>query len=282
MVEINDITKNYGDFHLNVSMEIPDGTIVGIVGRNGAGKSTTIKAILGLIKLDGGQVKVFDKDVALLEAADKQQFGITMAESGFSSYFKINAVSKILKKPYKNFDEEFFLAECKRQDLPLDKKISEFSTGMKAKLKVLVAISHKARFLILDEPTAGLDIIARNEVIDMLRGYMEKQPETSMLISSHISSDLEGLCDDIYMIHNGKVLLHEDTDSILGNYAVIKVSDAAYENLDKAYLLKTKKQDYGYICLTNEKKYYLENYPDIVIENGNIDDLIIMMTDEEM
>ena len=282
MVEINDITKNYGDFHLNVSMEIPDGTIVGIVGRNGAGKSTTIKAILGLIKLDGGQVKVFDKDVALLEAADKQQFGITMAESGFSSYFKINDVYKILKKTYKNFDEEFFLAECKRQDLPLNKKISEFSTGMKAKLKVLVAISHKARFLILDEPTAGLDIIARNEVIDMLRGYMEKQPETSMLISSHISSDLEGLCDDIYMIHNGKVLLHEDTDSILGNYAVIKVSDAAYENLDKAYLLKTKKQDYGYICLTNEKKYYLENYPDIVIENGNIDDLIIMMTDEEM
>ncbi|MCF0127541.1 MAG: ABC transporter ATP-binding protein [Pseudobutyrivibrio sp.] len=282
MVEINDITKNYGDFHLNVSMEIPDGTIVGIVGRNGAGKSTTIKAILGLIKLDGGQVKVFDKDVALLEAADKQQFGITMAESGFSSYFKINDVYKILKKTYKNFDEEFFLAECKRQDLPLNKKISEFSTGMKAKLKVLVAISHKARFLILDEPTAGLDIIARNEVIDMLRGYMEKQPETSMLISSHISSDLEGLCDDIYMIHNGKVLLHEDTDSILGNYAVIKVSDAAYENLDKVYLLKTKKQDYGYICLTNEKKYYLENYPDIVIENGNIDDLIIMMTDEEM
>ena len=277
MVEINDITKNYGDFHLNVSMEIPDGTIVGIVGRNGAGKSTTIKAILGLIKLDGGQVKVFDKDVALLEAADKQQFGITMAESGFSSYFKINDVYKILKKTYKNFDEEFFLAECKRQDLPLNKKISEFSTGMKAKLKVLVAISHKARFLILDEPTAGLDIIARNEVIDMLRGYMEKQPETSMLISSHISSDLEGLCDDIYMIHNGKVLLHEDTDSILGNYAVIKVSDAAYENLDKAYLLKTKKQDYGYICLTNEKKYYLENYPDIVIENRNIDDLIIMM-----
>ena len=282
MVEINDITKNYGDFHLNVSMEIPDGTIVGIVGRNGAGKSTTIKAILGLIKLDGGQVKVFDKDVALLEAADKQQFGITMAESGFSSYFKINDVYKILKKTYKNFDEEFFLAECKRQDLPLNKKISAFSTGMKAKLKVLVAISHKARFLILDEPTAGLDIIARNEVIDMLRGYMEKQPETSMLISSHISSDLEGLCDDIYMIHNGKVLLHEDTDSILGNYAVIKVSDAAYENLDKAYFLKTKKQDYGYICLTNEKKYYLENYPDIVIENGNIDDLIIMMTDEEM
>ena len=148
---------------------------------------------------------------------------------------------------------------------------------MKAKLRVLVAMSHEAKPLILDEPTAGLDVLARNEILDMLRDYLAKDATRSLLISSHISSDLEGLCDDIYMINEGKIILHEDTDQILSNYAVIKVDDATFEKLDQKYLLKTKKEAFGYCCLTNEKGYYVDNYPNIIVENGNIDDLIIMM-----
>ena len=149
---------------------------------------------------------------------------------------------------------------------------------MRAKLRVLVAISHKADLLIMDEPTAGLDVEARNEILDLLRQYLLEHEQCSILITSHISTDLEGLCDDIYLIHDGKIILHEDTDTILSNYAILKVDENTYRQIDKNYLLSTKRDSFGYTCFTSEKQYYAENYPGIVIENGNIDDLILMMT----
>lgn len=281
MVRIKGLVKNYEEFHLDCTMEIPDGAVIGIIGKNGAGKSTTIKAILGLIKPDDGEVTVFDKIARELTPLEKEQIGVALAESGFSTYLTVKDICGILKKMYKAFDEKMFMEQCKKQGLPEKKKIHEFSTGMKAKLKVLIAITHDAKLLILDEPTAGLDVTARNEILDMLREYLAKGENRSMLISSHISSDLEGLCDEIYMIHNGQIILHEDTDTILGEYGVLKISEAVYEKLDKAYLLKIKKTPYGYDCLTREKQYYHENYPDIIIENGSIDDLIIMMGSEK-
>lgn len=148
---------------------------------------------------------------------------------------------------------------------------------MKAKLKVLVAISHNARLLLLDEPTAGLDVIARDELLDLLRSFMEQDEERSILISSHISSDLESLCDDLYMIHDGKIVLHEDTDVLLSDYALLKVNAEQYETLEKQYILKVKKESFGYCCLTDQKQFYLDNYPQIVIENGTIDNVITMM-----
>lgn len=178
---------------------------------------------------------------------------------------------------YRQFDSSFFIKQVQRFSLPMDKQIKGFSTGMKAKLKVLVAISHNAQLLILDEPTAGLDVIARDELLDMLREFLEEDDERSILISSHISSDLESLCDDLYMIHDGKIILHEDTDILLSNYALLKVDDKQYEALDKSYILRVKKESYGYSCLTNERQYYLENYPNITIEAGSIDELITMM-----
>ena len=160
----------------------------------------------------------------------------------------------------------------------MDKMLKDFSTGMKAKLRVLVAISHKAKLLILDEPTAGLDVEARNEILDMLRQYMAEDESRSILISSHISSDLENLCDDIYLIHDGKILLHEETDNIMNNYALVKVEEQDYEKIDKEHFLSSKKESFGYVCLTDQKQYYMENYPKVVVENGNIDELILMMT----
>ena len=125
----------------------------------------------------------------------------------------------------------------------------------------------------------GLDVVARDEVLTMLREYMEKNENSAILISSHISSDLENLCDDLYMIHNGKIILHEDTDVLLADYAVLKVSEDAYGKIERQYILKTKNEPYGYSCLTNQKQFYLENYPNIAVENGRIDDLIVMMED---
>lgn len=277
MVKIENLVKKYSGFELNISMEIKKGTIVGLVGQNGAGKSTTIKSILGLIKPDEGCVKICDKNVRDFKAEEKAIYGAALSSSCFNKELNAKDVSKILNKMYFDFDRKDFLKKCEKQHLDLEKKIGEYSTGMKARLKVLVAMSHNAKLLILDEPTAGLDVIARNNILDMLRAYMAEDEERAILISSHISSDLEGLCDEIYMIDDGKITLHEDTDTILSQYGLLKVPTTEYDSVDKQYIIKTIKESFGYSLLTNEKDYYTENYPQLVIEKIGIDDLMVMM-----
>ncbi len=278
MVKVDKLVKNYGDFHLNISIEIPDGTVTGIVGKNGAGKSTAIKAILGLIRPDGGHVTINGKEATKLTGAEKASIGAALSDSGFSAYLRVEDVICILRKMYPSFDEAFFRGSCVSQGLAFDKTIKDFSTGMRAKLRVLTALSHRAELLIMDEPTAGLDVEARNDILDLLREYLSDNDNRSILLTSHISSDLESLCDDIYLLHEGRIVLHEDTDAILSDYAILKVNEDTFEKLDKRYILSTKKEPFGYSCFTNEKPFYTENYPGIVIENGRIDDLILMMT----
>ena len=199
-----------------------------------------------------------------------------MSDSGFSCYLTIKDIIAILRNMYPRFEQACFEKQCEKFKLPMNKKIRDFSTGMKRKLQVLAAISHGADFLILDEPTAGLDVLARDEMLTMLREYMETEGR-SILISSHISSDLEDFCDDIYMIDEGKIVMHEDTDVLLNEYGLLKVREEQYEKLDKSYIIRSKKENFGYSCLTNEKQFYEENYPDVVIEKGSIDELIMMM-----
>lgn len=278
MVTVRNLTKNYGDFHLNVSLDIPNGRITGLVGKNGAGKSTVIKAILGLIRPDTGSVAVFGKDALSLSPEDKAQIGVALSDSGFSAYLTPRDCAKILEKLYRHFDPQAFAEACEQYGLPKDKQIRKFSTGMKAKLRVLVALSHNAKLLIMDEPTAGMDVEARNEILDMIRAYLAEQEDRSVLITSHIATDLEGLCDDIYLIHQGTILLHEDTDVILSDYGVLKVDEPTYQSLDRSCLLAVRKEAFGYSCLTNQKQFYLENYPGTVIEPCGIDALILLTT----
>ena len=246
--------------------------------RNGAGKSTVFKAVLGLISYDGGEIKILGKTPQELSEKEKEQMGVVLAEAGFSGYLKGKDVKAVLAKLYPKFEEEKFLQMCERYQIPLDKFLKEYSTGMKAKLNLIIALTHQADFLMLDEPTAGLDVGAREGMLDILRTYMEEEPERSILISSHISSDLEHLCDDIYVIHKGKIVLHEEMDRILEKYAMLKVSEEQYQALDKNYILKERKENFGIACLTNEKQYYTENYPEIVVESGSLDQVILMLT----
>lgn len=285
MIEISNIKKNYQNFRLECSLNIAPGRITGIIGANGAGKSTLFKAILGLINLDKGQIKIFGKDSRKLDVHDKEKLGVVLAESGFSEYLKVKALVPILKNMYPDFDKDMFLNKCNNFNIPLNKMIKDLSTGTKAKLKVIVAISHNAEILILDEPTAGLDVITRNEVLDIIRTYMEEEMRT-VIISSHISSDLENLCDDIYMINDGKIILHEDMYKLLDLYGVIKANEEQYENLKsdtnyKNIILCCDKEKYGYKCITNDRKYIVDNYPEIVIEKGNIDELIMVLVKGE-
>ena len=277
MLKIEHLKKHYDNFSLDCSLELMPGCVTGLIGQNGAGKSTTFKAILGLISTDGGNITILGKDRKDFTAKDKEELGVVLSDSGFSGYLKIKDIIPILQNMYSKFDKSLFIEQIQKFQLPMNKQIKEFSTGMKAKLKVLVAISHNAKLLILDEPTAGLDVIARDELLEMLREFLEKDEERSILISSHISSDLESLCDDLYMIHDGKIILHEDTDVLLSDYALLKVDAEQYSKLDKQFILRSKKETYGYSCLTNQKQYYMENYPKIAIEKGTIDEVITMM-----
>ena len=276
MIRLENAQKHYKEFDLNCSLEVRPGQITGLVGENGAGKSTTFKLILGLIRDDGGTIEVFGKPIQQITHKDKENMGVVLSDSGFSGYVTVKDLIPVMSSLYSKFDKKSFLKNCEKYKIPLNKKIKEFSTGMKTKLKMLVAISHEADLLILDEPTAGVDVIVRDEFIQMLQEYMVNG-QRSILISSHISTDLENLCDDLYMIHDGRIIMHEDTDVLLSEYAVLKSSVEQYEKMDKQYLLRVKKESFGYRCLTNQRQYYAENYPDMVIEKGNVDEMILLM-----
>jgi len=281
MLKIKGVKKSYGDFQLDCSLEVESGRITGLVGENGAGKSTLFKAVLGLIAYEGGEIQILGKSPECLGDTEKEKMGIVLAESGFSGYLKGKDIAAVLERLYPKFEKEKFLQMCGKHHIPMGKFLKDYSTGMKAKLNLIIAMTHQADFLMLDEPTSGLDVGAREEMLDLLREYMEENPERSILISSHISSDLEHLCDDIYIIHKGKIVLYEEMDQILEKYAILKVSAEQYQTLDKSYILREKKESFGIVCLTNEKQYYMENNPEIVVEKSTLDQVILLMTGGE-
>ena len=276
MLRLNKVKKEYKGFQLDCTLEVQEGCVTGLIGKNGAGKSTTFKAILGLINTDGGSIEIFGKPVSEMGIRDREDIGVVMSDSGFSGYLMVCDLIPMLKSMYRNFREEEFRRQCEKFRIPMDKKIKEFSTGMKRKLQVLAAITHEAKLLILDEPTSGLDVVARDKLLDMLRAYMEQEGR-AILISSHISGDLEGICDDIYMIDEGKIVLYEETDVLLDSYGILKVTQEQYEGLDQEHILRSKKEEFGYSCMTDQRQFYQENYPQITVEKGNIDELIMMM-----
>ncbi len=281
MLKFAGVKKQYGSFVLDVSMEVKPGMVTGLIGANGAGKSTTFKAALNLIPTDGGEIRLFGKNVETLTPQDKEKLGVVLSDSGFSDWLTVNDVAVVLDAMYRDFSKEEFLRRCGEFGLPFKKKIRDFSTGMKAKLKLLVAISHEAKLLILDEPTAGLDVVGREELLALLQDYLGEQEERSVLISSHIASDLEKFCDDIYMIHDGKIILHEETDVLLGSYGILKVDGSQYEKMDKSAILCRKKEEFGYCLLTDSRQFYQENEPGLIVEKCGIDDVILLMTKGE-
>ena len=281
LVEMKHVKKHYRDFSLDCYLQLKEGCITGLIGANGAGKSTAFKAILGLIRPEEGEITVLGERGGNLTGKTKEEIGVVLPESTFSRYLKVKQIVPVMKELYSRFDREYFQEQCRRFSIPEDKVLKEFSTGMLAKLKILLALSCRPRILILDEPTAGLDVLTRDEILSVFREYMEESEERGILISSHISSDLEGLCDDMYMIHQGRIIMHEETDVLLDEYGILKVSADEYRELDKSFLLKKKKENYGYSCLTKEKYYYMENYPSSVVEKCSLDEVISIMVKGE-
>lgn len=276
LIKLDHVEKQYAGFHLDCTMEVPAGSVTALIGPNGAGKSTTFKALLGLIFPEKGEIELFGKPLKSLTREDREKVGVVLSDSFFTGYLTIEDLLPVLSRLYRSFDRQRFLDKCSEFGLTKEKKIKELSTGMKAKLKILTALSHGARLLILDEPTAGLDVLAREEILDLLREFMIPG-DRSILISSHISGDLEGLCDELYLMHQGQILLHEETDVLLSDYGLLKVTEEQYRSLDRSRLLRRKRESFGYSLLTNQKQFYCENAPQLAIEKGSIDEVITMM-----
>ena len=273
-IEVKDLTKKYKGFTLdNVTFDLPSGCIMGLIGENGAGKSTTIRSILGMIKPDNGDVSVFGKK---LTAKTKEDIGVVLDEVGIPAVLTVKDVNTIMKKMYKNWDETQFFDYIKAFSLPRDKKFNDFSKGMKMKLGIAIALSHKAKLLILDEPTSGLDPLVRDEIIDILNDFT-REDDHSILISSHIVSDLEKLCDYIAFMHNGKLMLCEEKDILLEKYKFINVTEQQLSELDPSAIRGKKIGKFGAEVIAEADK----------IPSGfssapiTIEDLFVFMAKEE-
>lgn len=221
-IEIKNLTKIYNDFSLdNLSLTLPSGCIMGLIGENGAGKSTTIKLILDMINRDGGEIKVLGRDNKKDFNITKEDIGVVPDEIGLPEYMNAYQVGKVMKLCYKNWSDEKYGALIEKLGLPMKKKFKEFSKGMKMKLGIAIALSHDPKLLILDEATSGLDPVVRDEVVGMFMEFTRDENH-SVLISSHIVSDLEKICDYIAFLHKGRLMLCEEKDILKDEYSFVR------------------------------------------------------------
>lgn len=276
ILEIKNLNKTYNRFKLkNINLELPKGMIMGLIGENGAGKSTTIKSILNIIKIDSGEIKIFDKDSRIHEKEVKEDIGVVLDDSFLSEYLAPVDIDKIMEKIYKNWDKELYFKYLKDFKLPENKISKEFSSGMKMKLKIAVALSHHPKLLILDEPTSGLDPVARNEVLDIFQDFIQDE-EKSVLISTHITSDLEHIADYITFINEGEILFTKTRDELLENYGVVKCSEEEFKKIDKKDYLRYKKNRYEYDVLVENKFEFKKKYEFSIIDKSTIEDIMII------
>ena len=274
-IEIKNISKSYPDFKLkNISFNVPKGCIVGLVGENGAGKTTTIKAILNIIDTTG-EIKIFGKDNKKYEKEIKKDIGVVLDDSFLSEYLTAKNINSIMKEFYNNWDKEKYFNYLKQFDLPTNKTIKEFSSGMKMKLKIAVAISHSPKLLILDEPTSGLDPIVRNEILDIFRKFIEEDENRAILMSTHITTDLEHISDYIVFIEKGNIIFNLPTEELLENYGIVKCSKEDFEKINNTDYIKHKKEKYQYEILVANKYDFKRKYNIDVIDKPTIEDIML-------
>ena len=276
VLEVKDLCKKYIGFELkNINFNIPKGMIVGLIGENGAGKTTTIKSILNIINKDKGEINIFGLDIQKNEKKIKQDIGVVLDDSFLSEYLTPKGISKIMKNFYPTWDEDLYLKYLKKFNLPLDKISKEFSSGMKMKLKIIVAISHKPKLLILDEPTSGLDPVARNDILDIFQEFIE-DGEHSIFLSSHITSDLEHVADYITFINNGEIVFTKSKDELLENYGIVKCGVEDFKTFNKNDYIKYKKNKYEYDVLIENKNEFKRKYDTVVIDKPTIEDIMLI------
>lgn len=273
---VSGLKKKYKDFTLSdVSFEVPQGSIVGLIGENGAGKSTTINAILGVIHRDAGHISIMGSSIDELEPDVKEQIGVVFDGSNYPEILSPKKVNRVMKNIYHSWDEQTYFRLLKQFSLPLDKQIKKFSKGMKMKLAISVALSHHSKLLILDEATSGLDPIIRDDILDMLLDFVQDE-EHSILISSHITSDLEKIADYIVFIHEGQVVFSKPKDELVEQYGIMKCGAAQFDALDKTDIVLYRKVDYEWQVLIENRDKMQRKYPKALIVPATIDEIMLL------
>lgn len=282
ILEIHNLSKDYGDFVLDrVSFSLPRGVIMGLIGENGAGKSTTINCILNEIQESSGEVLIFGKDHISDEIEIKSKLGVVFDENHFPDIFTPMEIGKYMSGIYPGWEWVTYRQFLEKFELPKDKKIKDFSKGMKVKLAFAVALSHKAELLILDEATSGLDPIIRDDVLDMLIDFVQDESH-SVLVSSHITSDLEKVADYITFLHKGKVIFSHEKDDLVDNYGIVSCGSAIFDTLDKTEIIAYRKEDYQYKVLVKNRDKAAKNYPKAIVSPATIEEIMLFYVKGEM
>jgi len=259
-IEVKNFTKIYDGFKLNnISFQIPEGSVVGFIGENGAGKSTTIKALLGLIPVEEGEVNVLGHLIG--EEADvswREQLGVVFDECSFPGELKVKDIARFMKHIYRTWDEKQFDHYLQKFELPTGKRVKELSKGMKMKLSIAVALSHDSRLLILDEATSGLDPVVRNEILDIFREYVEDEGHT-VFLSSHITSDIEKIADYIILLHKGELLFMENKDKLIYDYGLVRCTREQADRIPTGIVVGREDNAYGTTVLVSDQNALKES-----------------------
>ncbi len=273
VIEIKNLTKKYDNFTLGpIDLELPRGTIIGLIGENGAGKTTLLKCILNIISESSGNVKIFNQD----KNKNFEDIGIVLDNSFFPEILTAKNINSILKNIYKNWDTKLFNDYLKEFAIPLDKPLKTLSCGMHKKLEIITALSHHPKLLILDEPTSGLDPVVRHEILDLFMNFIQNE-ENSILLSTHITSDLEHIADKIVFINDGKIIFNEDSPTLLNNYGILKCPKEDFSKLDKKDIISIKKNKYNMDVLIKDLVQNKKKYKDFVIDKITLEDLMVLM-----
>lgn len=276
ILEVKNLCKKYDGFELkNINLTLPKGSIMGIIGENGAGKSTTIKSILNIIHFDSGEINIFGKDSKLENRKIKEDIGVVLDDSFLSEYLTPKDINTIMKNIYNKWDEKLYFKYLEEFKLPINKKSKEFSSGMKMKLKIATALSHKPKLLILDEPTSGLDPVARNEILDIFQDFVQDE-ENSILVSSHITSDLERITDYITFINNGEIAFTKTRDEVMDGYGIVRCSNEDFEKISKEDFIKYKKNRYDVELLVTDKLEFEKKYAPMVVDEPTLEEIMLI------
>lgn len=277
-IEIKKLTKKYDEkFTLgSLDLNIPSGYIIGLIGENGAGKTTLIKSILNIINVDSGNIKIFDKDYKKEESVIKEDIGVVLDNMFFPELLTPKDVNNVMKDVYKNWDDSLFTNYMDKFNLPINKAIKTMSKGMRKKLEIATALSHHPKLLILDEPTSGLDPVVRSEVLDIFLDFIKDENHT-ILLSTHITSDLERIADYIVFIDAGKIVLDKTRDDILENYGILKCDIDKFDAISKEDMICYRKNKYDYEILVADKEKISRKYSDFIVDKITLEELMVLM-----
>ena len=282
ILEVKGLTKDYGDFVLDkLTFTVPKGVIMGLIGENGAGKSTTINCILNEISKTDGNIEIFGKDYLSEEIEIKDKIGVVFDENHFPDIFTPNEIGTYMSGIYSKWERNTYVNYLSKFELPADKRVKDFSKGMKVKLAFAVALSHKAELLILDEATSGLDPIIRDDILDILIDFVQDENH-SVLVSSHIISDLEKVADYITFIHKGKLVFNHSKDELVDNYVVMSCGAMVFDNLDKSEIIAYRKEDYQYKVLVKDRHIAEKKYPKAIVVPAAIEEIMLFYVKGEM